>query len=99
MELILFSKVTWFFQIPLSSLDFDDHARDKFLRLVGDRYDPKTGVITLITDRYWLEAQDINILFGGLLKWPIFLLSLQVSDAKAELRLRLLLNHRSLLRV
>ena len=38
------------FQVKLASLSLDYHARDKLLRLVGDRYNPDTDVLTLTTD-------------------------------------------------
>lgn len=47
------------FQVELSSIDLDEHARDKLLRLVGDRYDPKTGILTLQLDR-WIAASFIS---------------------------------------
>ena len=39
------------FQFKLSDLGFDHHAKDKFLRLVGHRYDKDTDTVTIITDR------------------------------------------------
>ena len=39
------------FQFKLSDLGFDHHAKDKFLRLVGTRYDKATDIVTIITDR------------------------------------------------
>jgi small subunit ribosomal protein S35 len=42
----------------LSELDFDDHAKDKFLRLVGERYNPDTGIITIVTDRCPMKKQN-----------------------------------------
>ena len=38
-------------QVKLSSLNLDYHARDKLLRLVGDRYEPDTDLLTITTDR------------------------------------------------
>ena len=32
-------------------LDLDEHARDKLLKLVGDRYNKETDVLTLEADR------------------------------------------------
>lgn len=34
----------------MSSLNLDEHARDKFLRLIGPRYNPETDVITITTE-------------------------------------------------
>lgn len=38
----------------------DKHARDKFLRLVGERYDPDTDVVTIVTDRCPLRTQNLE---------------------------------------
>ncbi|XP_043190385.1 28S ribosomal protein S35, mitochondrial-like [Amphibalanus amphitrite] len=45
-------------KIPLSCLDLTETDRDKLLRLVGDRHDPKTDVITLTADRCPLRRQN-----------------------------------------
>ncbi|XP_065362588.1 small ribosomal subunit protein mS35 [Calliphora vicina] len=44
--------------LKLSELQFDDHAKDKFLRLVGDRYDRQTDVLTIVADRCPLRKQN-----------------------------------------
>lgn len=46
------------FQVHLRSLNLDTHARDKLLRLVGDRYDPATDCLTLVADRCPLSQQN-----------------------------------------
>lgn len=38
-------------QVKLSSLNLDDHARKKMLKLVGERYCKDTDVLTITTDR------------------------------------------------
>jgi len=38
-------------QFKLSRLELDDHARDKIMRLLGERYDPQTDMVTLEADR------------------------------------------------
>lgn len=45
-------------KLKLSTLSLDKHAKDKFLRLVGDRYDPDTDILTLVTDRCPLRKQN-----------------------------------------
>lgn len=45
-------------KLRVSALKLDEHARDKFLRLVGDRYDEKTDILTLVTDRCPLKKQN-----------------------------------------
>lgn len=45
-------------KFKLSTLKLDKHARDKFLRLVGERYDPETDVLTVVTDRCPLRKQN-----------------------------------------
>ncbi|XP_071446144.1 small ribosomal subunit protein mS35 isoform X2 [Hetaerina americana] len=42
----------------LRSLPLDSHAKDKFLRLVGERYDPATDLVTLVADRCPLQNQN-----------------------------------------
>ncbi|XP_068240748.1 small ribosomal subunit protein mS35 [Palaemon carinicauda] len=46
------------YKLSLKSLDLDDHSKDKLLRLVGDRYDPATDVLTLVADRCPLSQQN-----------------------------------------
>ncbi|KAI0241083.1 28S ribosomal protein S35, mitochondrial [Lamellibrachia satsuma] len=48
------------FQVKLSSLNLDYHARDKLLRLVGDRYNRDTDVLTITTDRCPLKKQNYD---------------------------------------
>ncbi|GAB0091735.1 mitochondrial ribosomal protein S35 [Sergentomyia squamirostris] len=47
-------------KVRLSRLPLDEHARDKLLRLVGDRYDPVTDVLTIVTDRCPLRKQNYD---------------------------------------
>ncbi|KAJ6622855.1 28S ribosomal protein S35, mitochondrial [Pseudolycoriella hygida] len=47
-------------KMKLSTLNFDDHAKDKFLRLVGDRYNPETDEVTIVTDRCPLRKQNLD---------------------------------------
>lgn len=44
----------------MSKLQLDKHAEDKFFRLVGDRYNPETGIFTLTTDRCPLKKQNYD---------------------------------------
>lgn len=46
--------------LKLSELEFDAHAKDKFLRLVGDRYNSETDVITIVADRCPLRKQNYD---------------------------------------
>lgn len=48
------------FKLKLSRLNLDKHARDKFLRLVGRRYFPRTDELTLTTDRCPLKKQNYD---------------------------------------
>lgn len=45
---------------PLDRLTLDTRARDKFLRLVGERYSEKTGLVTIVADRCpsWRQNYD-----------------------------------------
>ncbi|KAJ3636179.1 hypothetical protein MTP99_009014 [Tenebrio molitor] len=45
-------------KFKLDSLKLDERPRDKFLRLVGDRYDEKSDVVTIVTDRCPLKKQN-----------------------------------------
>ncbi|XP_014243890.1 28S ribosomal protein S35, mitochondrial [Cimex lectularius] len=47
-------------KIPLSKLHLDKHARDKFLRIVGERYDEDTDIVTIITDKCPLKKQNYD---------------------------------------
>lgn len=47
-------------KLKLSSLNLDYHARDKFLRLIGDRYKPKAGEIVFTTDRCPVKKQNYD---------------------------------------
>nr|XP_022907881.1 28S ribosomal protein S35, mitochondrial isoform X1 [Onthophagus taurus]XP_022907882.1 28S ribosomal protein S35, mitochondrial isoform X2 [Onthophagus taurus] len=47
-------------KIKLSTLNLDNHATDKFRRLVGDRYDEKTDIFTLVTDRCPTRQQNYD---------------------------------------
>lgn len=38
-------------KFKLDYLKLNKHAQDKFLRLIGERYDPETDFITIVTDR------------------------------------------------
>ena len=46
------------FRVQLSSLVLDTHAKDKLLRLLGDRYNPETDTITITTDRCPTRKQN-----------------------------------------
>ncbi|PSN41420.1 28S ribosomal protein S35 [Blattella germanica] len=46
--------------IKVKSLPLDAHARDKLLRLVGDRYNPETDVLTIVTDRCPVRQQNYD---------------------------------------
>ncbi|XP_076764328.1 mitochondrial ribosomal protein S35 [Xylocopa sonorina] len=47
-------------KVKLSSLHLDAHAKDKILRLVGDRYNPQTDVITITADRAPTRKQNLD---------------------------------------
>jgi len=49
-----------FAQIKMSSLNLDYHARDKLTRLVGDRYDSKSDVLTIVTQNCPLRKQNYD---------------------------------------
>lgn len=47
-------------RVRLSSLHLDAHAKDKLLRLVGDRYNPNTDIITITADRCPSRKQNLD---------------------------------------
>ncbi|XP_056243369.1 28S ribosomal protein S35, mitochondrial [Seriola aureovittata] len=47
-------------KVKLSSLNLDDHARKKMLKLVGDRYCKKTDVLTIKTESCPLRRQNYD---------------------------------------
>ncbi|XP_064477259.1 small ribosomal subunit protein mS35-like [Ornithodoros turicata] len=47
-------------KVKLSKLNLDYHARDKLLRLVGDRYDSSSDTLTIVTDRCPLRKQNYD---------------------------------------
>ncbi|XP_055531565.1 28S ribosomal protein S35, mitochondrial [Wyeomyia smithii] len=47
-------------QLKLESLTLDQHAKDKLLRLVGERYNSDTDVLTLVADRCPLKKQNYD---------------------------------------
>lgn len=47
-------------QIKLSSLRLDTHAKDKLLRLLGNKYNPETDIITITADRCPTRKQNLE---------------------------------------
>ncbi|XP_023345696.1 28S ribosomal protein S35, mitochondrial [Eurytemora carolleeae] len=47
-------------RFKLSSLTLDKHSRDKFIRLVGERYDHESDEVTLTTDRCPYRGQNLE---------------------------------------
>uniref|UniRef100_A0A8C6Y3F9 Mitochondrial ribosomal protein S35 n=1 Tax=Naja naja TaxID=35670 RepID=A0A8C6Y3F9_NAJNA len=47
-------------KVKLSSLNLDDHARKKFIKLVGERYCRNTDMVTITTDRCPLRKQNYD---------------------------------------
>ncbi|XP_040843388.1 28S ribosomal protein S35, mitochondrial isoform X2 [Ochotona curzoniae] len=47
-------------RVKLSSLNLDDHAKKKLIKLVGERYCPTTDVLTIKTDRCPLKRQNFD---------------------------------------
>jgi len=44
----------------IDSLQLDKHARDKFIRLLGDRFELQSGLVTLTTDRCPYRGQNLD---------------------------------------
>ncbi|XP_017783568.1 PREDICTED: 28S ribosomal protein S35, mitochondrial [Nicrophorus vespilloides] len=47
-------------KFKLNDLKFDEKSRDKYLRLVGDRYNSETGYVTIVTDRCPTQKQNYD---------------------------------------
>lgn len=47
-------------KIDLKKLPLNEHAKDKFLRLVGERYNHETEILTLVTDRCPIRKQNYD---------------------------------------
>jgi len=47
-------------KVKLSNLKFNAHAKDKFLRLVGERYNRETDTLTIVSDRCPLRKQNYD---------------------------------------
>ncbi|KAH7730551.1 Protein MRPS-35 a [Aphelenchoides avenae] len=45
-------------QVKLSSLALDEHMREKFRRLAGNRYEEATDTLTIVTDRCFSRKQN-----------------------------------------
>ncbi|XP_073079646.1 small ribosomal subunit protein mS35 isoform X4 [Manis javanica] len=65
-------------RVKLSSLNLDDHARKKLIKLVGERYCKTTDVLTIKTDRCPLKRQNydyavylLTVLYHE--SWAVFL--------------------------
>ncbi|VDM96719.1 unnamed protein product [Thelazia callipaeda] len=46
--------------LKVSDLHLDEHAFDKLVRLAGDRYNPETDMLTVITDRCFTRKQNYD---------------------------------------
>ncbi|XP_047354210.1 28S ribosomal protein S35, mitochondrial [Vespa velutina] len=47
-------------KVNLNSLILDSHAKDKLLRLVGNKYNPETNIITITADRCPTRKQNLE---------------------------------------
>lgn len=47
-------------RVKVSALTLDTHAKDKLLRLAGDRYNPNTDIITITADRCPTRKQNLE---------------------------------------
>lgn len=65
-------KVT--LKVSLKSLNLSDHGREKLIRLVGNRYDEKTDVITLENDRCYTRKQNND--------YGVYLLTVLLNEAE-----------------
>nr|CAG4649490.1 EOG090X09BG [Scapholeberis mucronata]SVE93732.1 EOG090X09BG [Scapholeberis mucronata] len=61
-------------EVKVKSLNLDEHAKDKLLRLVKERYDTKTDVLTIVADRCPLRQQNVD--------YAMYLLKVLVSESR-----------------
>jgi Mitochondrial ribosomal subunit protein len=54
------AAIQWNFQVKLSSIPLEGRARDKFLRLVKERYSPIDDTVTVVTDRCPTKKQNAD---------------------------------------
>ncbi|KAI4488305.1 hypothetical protein M0804_005153 [Polistes exclamans] len=47
-------------KVNLNSLTLDNHAKDKLLRLIGNKYNPETNIITITADRCPTRKQNLE---------------------------------------
>ncbi|XP_076248973.1 mitochondrial ribosomal protein S35 [Calliopsis andreniformis] len=69
-------------RVKVSSLDLDAHAKDKLLRLVGDRYNPETDILTIVADRCPTRKQNLDYVYY--LLTAVFHVSWQVEPWEKE---------------
>lgn len=62
------------FKIKLDDLKLDEHARDKFLRLVEEKYNSDTGLVTIVVDRCPSRQQNME--------YALYLLTAVVFESK-----------------
>ncbi|XP_046635687.1 28S ribosomal protein S35, mitochondrial-like [Daphnia pulicaria] len=60
-------------QVKLRSLKLDNHAKDKLLRLVKERYNPETDVLTIVSERCPLIKPNVD--------YPMYLQNVLVSES------------------
>jgi hypothetical protein len=59
--------------VKLRSLKLDNHAKDKLLRLVKERYNPETDVLTIVSERCPLIKPNVD--------YPMYLQNVLVSES------------------
>lgn len=69
-------------RVKLSLLQLDARAKDKMLRLIGNRYNPKTDVITITADRCPTKKQNLD--YVKYLLTALYHISLRVEPWEAE---------------
>ncbi|XP_011563742.2 28S ribosomal protein S35, mitochondrial [Plutella xylostella] len=69
-------------RVKLTDLKLDKHARDKFLRIIGDRYDETTGLVTITADRCPAKKQNYD--YVNYLLTACYFESFNVEDWEGE---------------
>lgn len=69
-------------KLKLKDIPLDEHARDKLMRIIKDRYDEKTDTLTIVTDRCPLRKQNYD--YAQYLLTAIFYESWTVEEWEAS---------------
>ncbi|CAG0919589.1 unnamed protein product [Notodromas monacha] len=72
-------------KFKLSTLNLDKRSKDKYLRLLGEKYDAKTDTVTIVVDRCPSRQQNLD--FARYVFSVLFMEAKQVEDWESEKKL------------